>query len=66
MSGGQQGGAGGWGGGHVQPPLPHHAKAPDILRIVSPSRHEQRAQLGQELVHGDWGVSRGGWCPRVS
>ena len=33
VSGGQQGGSGGRVGGHVKPPHPHHAKAPDILRI---------------------------------
>ena len=39
VPGGQQGGSGGQGGGHVQPPLPHHVKALVILRteLVPPT-----------------------------
>jgi len=35
VTGGQQGGVGAQGAGHVQPALPHHVKAPDILRTES-------------------------------
>ena len=35
VPGGQQGGSGGQGDGHVQPTLPHHVKALVILRTES-------------------------------
>ena len=60
VTGGQQGGSGGQGGGHVHPPLPHHVKLISYpAHRVSSSNHEHHAQLRQEPVHGDWGADGG-------
>ena len=50
VSGGQQGGAGGQGGGRAQSPLPHHLKAPDILYGRRNEHYEQEAPLLMRLV----------------
>ena len=52
VSGGQQGGAGSQGGGHAQPPLPHHVKAPVILHGWRNEHYEQAAPPLMRLVVG--------------